>query len=476
MFFQALLNIVRIFLLLILTSVSYPFLRAKSFYFFLRFSGPTFIKLGQLLSTRSDLVGDDVAKSLSSFQDSLPPFSFKKVRHVVETEINKKINQIFVDFSATATASASIAQVHKAKLLNGDVVAVKILRPNIYKTMAKDIATLRLIGLVIGLFSSYTKEKIDDIVSLLEDCYKRELDLLWEAAAASNLKEKLADVPGFYIPKIYWNFTTSKIMVLEWVDGTPFSDVKKIQNTKFDKKEIAKNLAISYFNQVYVHGFFHADMHPGNLFLMPNGDIAAIDFGIVGIIDRKTRIAIAEILIGFLKRNYIKVAKLHVEAGLVPENINIEEFALTCRAIGEIVVNVPVKEVSLAKLLGLLLKMTRKYNMKTRPELLLLQKTMILLEGVGVELDSNLNIWELARPWIGKWAHKNIGFDAKIVDQILLLFDALKKFSAANENKQESKDNELAKKIEKLTKREKRLRALVIVFAAILSLSLLIGK
>ena len=473
---QAPLNIARIFFLFVLSGILYPFLRSKSFYFFLRFSGPTFIKVGQLLSTRSDIIGDDLALSLSSFQDNLKPFSFKKAKFTVETELNKKINQIFTDFSVTAIASASIAQVHKAKLLNGDIVAVKILRPNISKTMARDISTLQLISIVIGLFSVYIKEKINDIISLLEDCYKRELDLMWEASAASNLKEQLVDVAGFYVPKIYWNLTTSKILVLEWVDGIPFSNVQKIRDSKFDKKEIAKNLVISYFNQVYVHGFFHADMHPGNLFLMPNGNIAVVDFGIIGIIDRKTRIAIAEILMAFLKKNYTKVAKLHIEVGLVPKNVNIEEFALTCRAIGETVVNVPVREVSLAKLLGLLLKMTKKYNMKTKPELLLLQKTMMLLEGVGVELDRNLNIWELASPWMEKWAYKNISFDAKIVDQVLLLFDAVKKFSTANDNQQQSEDSELVKKIEKLTKTERRWKIAVIISITIFLLSILIGN
>ena len=474
--FQTLLNILRISFLFVLAGILYPFLRAKSFYFFLRFSGPTFIKLGQLLSTRPDLVGDDLALILSAFQDDLSPFSFKKAKAIVEAELNKKTNQIFSDFSASAIASASIAQVHKAKLLNGDIVAVKILRPNIYKTMARDIATLRLINVAIGLFSAYSKEKVNDIVSLLEDCYKRELDLLWEAAAAANLKEKLADVAGFYIPKVYWNLTASKIMVSEWIEGIPFSDIKRIQNSKFDKKEIAKNLFISYFNQVYVHGFFHEDMHPGNLFLMPNGDIAVVDFGIIGIIDRKTRIAIAEILISFLRKDYKKVAKLHIEAGLVSKNVNIEEFALTCRAVGESVVNVPVREVSLAKLLGLLLKMTKKYNMKTKPELLLLQKTMMLLEGVGIELDRNLNIWELAGPWMEKWAHKNIGFDAKIVDKALLLFDAIKKFSTANDNQQQSEDSELVKKIEKLTKTERRWKIAVVISITMFLLSLLIGN
>jgi ubiquinone biosynthesis protein len=306
-------------------------------------------------------------------------------------------------------------------------VAVKVLRPNIPYLLARDIVTLKIISNIIGIFSSYNKEKLVDIISLLQACKIRELDMMMEASAASDLKEKLSDVKGFYIPKIYWNYTSNKVLTMEWINGIAFSDKKAINASKFNKEEIAQNLVIAYFNQVYIHGFFHADMHPGNLFLMENGDIGVVDFGIVGIIDKKTRIAVAEILISFLKRDYKRVAKLHIDNGLVPANTNLEEFALTCRVIGESIVDVSVKQVSLAKLLAQLIKMTKRYNMSTKPELLLLQKTMMLVEGVGASLDENLNMWELARPWMTEWATKNIGFDAKIRDGLLELFDIIKK-------------------------------------------------
>jgi ubiquinone biosynthesis protein len=209
--------------------------------------------------------------------------------------------------------------------------------------------------------------------------------------------------------------------------GIAFSDKEAIKNSNFDKNQIAKNLVISYFNQVYIHGFFHADMHPGNLFLMKNGDIGVVDFGIIGMIDKKTRIAVAEILMGFLQRNYRKVAQIHLSAGLVPENTNIDEFALSCRIIGESVVDLSIKQISLAKLMGNLLKMARKYNMNTKPELLLLQKTMMLVEGVGVAINKDLNMWELSGPWMKDWAVKNIGFDAKIRDHVVELIDVIKK-------------------------------------------------
>jgi ubiquinone biosynthesis protein len=298
--------------------------------------------------------------------------------------------------------------------------------------LARDIVTLKIISNIIGIFSKYNKEKLNDVIALLKDCESRELDMMLEASAASDLKENLSDVKGFYVPKVYWNYISEKVLTMEWIEGIAFSDRAAIKASKFDKKEIARNLVISYFNQVYVHGFFHADMHPGNLFLMKNGDIAVVDFGIVGIIDKKTRIAVAEILINFLKRDYEKVAKLHIDNNLVPADTNLKDFALTCRAIGESIVDVSVKQVSLAKLLAQLIKMTRKYNMVTKPELLLLQKTMMLVEGVGASLDGDLNMWELARPWMKDWATKNIGFDAKIRDSFLELFDMIKKILIKN--------------------------------------------
>ena len=412
-------GVFRLFILFCAALISFPFVKNKSIYFFFKFAGPTLIKLGQLLSNRPDLVGEDLAQILEKFQDRLPPFSFKYVKQTIRGEFGKNIKEIFSEFNKKPIASASIAQVHKAKTKEGGEVAVKILRPRIYQKFKRDIDSLKFINFVIGIFSSYLKDKIQDVVNLLEDCLSKEINLTFEASAACDLKEKLKGVKGFYIPKIYWDLTTKKVLVSQWVNGIPFTNKKAIKNSKFDKREIAKNLVVSYFNQAYVHGIFHADMHLGNLFLMENGDIAAVDFGIIGTIDKKTRIAIAEILIAFLAKDYNRVAKLHIDAGLVPDDVNFEEFVLSCRIIGQSVVDKPVAEISMAKLLKKLLEMTEKFNMKTKPELLLLQKTIMLLEGVGVFLDKNLNIWELAKPFVKEWAEKNIGFDAKIRDLVV---------------------------------------------------------
>lgn len=405
------------------------FRKNKAIYFFFKNAGPTFIKLGQLLANRPDLVGEDISESLSRFQDKLPAFPYSQVKKIIEKQLEKPIGKLFLEFDEKPVAAASIAQVHKARTFDGEFVAVKIIRPNIGKIFKRDIATLKLMAFFVGIFSKFSKEKMLNIVELMEDCSGKELDLHFEAAAAEEVKENLMNVKGFYIPKIYWNLSNDRVLTMEWIDGIAFSDKKAILNSGFDRKKIAENLVVSYFNQVYVHGLFHADMHMGNLFLMNNGDIAAIDFGITASIDKKTRIAIAEIIIAFLNRDYRKVASLHIKAGLVPSNINLEEFTLSCRIIGKSTVGKAVGEVSMAKLLANLFKMTKKYQMKTKPELLLLQKTMMLVEGVGVFLDKDLNIWKLAEPFVKEWAIDNIGFDAKIRDFVV---EIIEKFSKNN--------------------------------------------
>jgi ubiquinone biosynthesis protein len=400
----------------------------RAVFLFLKFAGPSFIKLGQILAARPDLIGEYLAAVLSKFQDNLSPFSQTRLKKILAQEFDQNFDKIFSQFNFTSVASASIAQVHKAILVDGTKVAVKILRPKIAQTMARDISTLKVLIKIFAIFSKNLAKSFSDIANLLSEVSKSELDLLQEAANASRLKEELKDVKGFYVPQIFWKFSTSKILVLEWLDGIAFSNKAEILATSFDKKQIAQNLVISYFNQVYANGFFHADMHQGNLFLLKNGDIGVVDFGIVGQIDKKTRLAIAEILIGFLNKDYQSVAQLHIDAGLVPSDTRVDKLALSCRKIGETIVGANVKDISVAKLLANLITMMHEYKMDARPELLLLQKTILLVEGVGLILDPNLNIWHLARPWVEDWAKKNLGFDAKIRDAILDLFGLAKKF------------------------------------------------
>lgn len=423
---RSIINLIRLFFLLIIFSALYFFLKKRAIYLFLKSAGPSFIKLGQALATRPDLVGHDMAETLSHFQDRLDPFCERKVRKILRKEYGENFNAKFLEFDYQAKASASIAQVHKAKIVEGEIVAVKILRPRIRSIVARDIATVSLIAKLARLFSKNFAKALQDINAVLKEAAKSELNLLKEGANAMRLKDELQGIQGFYVPRIFLKYSSTNILVSQWIDGIPFSDKKTIQSSNFDKKQIAQNLVISYFTQVYSHGFFHADMHPGNLFLLRNGDIAVVDFGIMGEIDKKTRLAVAEILIAFLHKDYKRVAKLHIEAGLVPRHTSVYDLALHCEKIGESIVGVSVKDISLATLLSSLIDMTHEYKMATKPELLLLQKTLLLVEGVGVMLDENLNMWELARPWVKEWAKKNIGFDAKIRDAIVDLFEAVR--------------------------------------------------
>ena len=424
----SILNFFRLAALFLFFAPLYFFDKNRAIYLFLKLAGPSFIKLGQILAVRPDLVGENLATTLAKFQDKLTPFSSKKVKQILDQEFGENFDKIFAQFDFTPVASASIAQVHKATLQDGTIVAVKILRPQIAQVMARDISTLRLLIKILSIFSKFLGKSFADLADLLAEVSKSELDLLQEAANASRLKEDLKDVNGFCVPQIFWKFSSSKILVLEWLDGIPFSDKKAILASPFDKKQIAQNLVISYFEQVYANGFFHADMHQGNLFLLKSGDIGVVDFGIVGKIDKKTRLAVAEILIGFLGKDYQRVAQLHIDAGLVPADTKVDSLALSCRKIGETIVGSNVKDISVAKLLANLITMTRDYKMAARPELLLLQKTILLVEGVGIMLDPNLNIWDLARPWVKEWAKKNLGFDAKIRDTLVDLFEMAKKF------------------------------------------------
>ncbi len=408
----AITNLFRLAFLLLFAAPIFFFDRNRAIYFFFNSAGPSFIKLGQILSIRPDLVGEKLATTLSSFQDALPPFAAKFESDFLEE---------FSEFDPKPVASASIAQVHKAKLKTGEDVAVKILRPRIAQIMARDISTLKIIA-------KFLPRIFLDIADLLTQVSKSELDLLHEAANASRLREDLKDVKGFYVPTIFWKFSSEKILVLEWLDGIPFSNSLAIKNSLHDKKQVAEHLVISYFSQVYIHGFFHADMHPGNLFLLKNGDIGVVDFGIVGKLDKKTRIAVAEILIGFLHKDYRRVAQIHIDVGMVPASTNLDDLALSCRKIGETIVGSNVRDISVAKLLTNLIMMMRDYKMETRPDLLLLQKTLLVVEGVGVMLDPELNMWELARPWVAEWAKKNISFDAKIRDAVVDLFEMARKF------------------------------------------------
>lgn len=427
----ALINLIRLKLLFLVLLPLALINKEKSVFYFLKLSGPSFIKLGQALSTRPDLIGVSLSRVLAKFQDKCDPFSSQEVKQILLKEYGPKLDDIFKEIDLQPVASASMAQVHCATLkMNNHKVALKVLRPNISRIVARDIKTLNLLICIISIFSKFISKALNDISDLLKLVSVSEIDLLLEASNAAKMKENLKEINGVYVPEVFWQYSSSNVLVLEWLDGIAFSDEKKIAHSSYNKKDIAKNLVISYFNQIYVDGFFHADMHPGNLILLENGDIGLIDFGIVGKIDKKTRNCIAEILIAYLDKDYDKVAKLHILGNLVPNDTNVDGLAISCRKIGETIVGANVKDVSAAKLLTSLIAMTKEYNVSTKPELLLLQKTALLVEGVGVILDPKLNMWDLAKPWVENWAKSNIGFDAKIKDFICDFVDYLKNYQS----------------------------------------------
>ncbi|MDF2965815.1 MAG: ubiB [Rickettsiaceae bacterium] len=378
--------------------------------------GPIYIKLGQVLSTRPDIVGDDIAESLQLLQDKLPPFDSQIAISIVEQSLNGKIEQLFSDFAQEPIAAASISQVHKAITKNGQKVAVKILRPNIYDIYKQDVEFLYFLGRLAERFSKRCKRlKLRKVVETLDESMKIELDLRFEAAACSELKDKSIKDTSIYIPKVYWHLTSNYILTTEWLEGISIYDTEKLKANNLNLHDIASKIAVMFFNQAFRDGYFHADLHPGNVIILPSGKVSLIDFGIMGRLPEQDRLAMAEIIYGFLRRDYYQVAKIHVKAGYVPKDTNIDLFAQACRSIGEPIVGLPVGEISVGNLVGQLFKITDDFSMETQPQLILLQKTMMVVEGIGKKLDPKINMWVLAEEWIKKWAIKNLTPEAKIL-------------------------------------------------------------
>ncbi len=388
-------------------------------YLMLQRRGPIYIKFGQVLSTRPDLVGEDIADNLKSLQDRMPPFSGELATSMLEQALGRKTEDMFAIFNIEPIAAASIAQVHQAVTKNGSIVAVKILRPNIVRQYQQDIDFLYFLVSIIERLSVKSKRlKLKEVVKIFDESMKIELDLRFEAAACSELKEKFSNDKDIYIPQVYWDLTAGSIVTTEWIDGISIYNREELLKQGLNPQEIAAKVAIMFFNQVYRDGYFHADMHPGNIFVLPNGKVSLIDFGIMGRLPAKDRIAVAEILYGFLKRDYLQVAKTHIKAGYIPKQTNVELFAQACRSIGEPLVGLEVRQISISNLLGQLFKITEDFSMETQSQLILLQKTMVVIEGIGKRLDPNINMWLLAEEWIKKWALKNLTPEAKLLKYI----------------------------------------------------------
>ena len=368
--------------------------------------GTTFIKLGQFLATRPDIIGEEVSKKLEKLQDRLPPFKMSEAKNILKESLGLDNYNSILNLSEPV-AAASIAQVHKAQINeNGTVkdVAIKILRPEIKKVFNEEIDALMLLAYIIQSTVTKTKRlKLVEVVFLLKEITNHEMDLRFEAAAANEFAENTKNDSGFFVPKIYWIYTSEKVLTLDWVNGVSIRERDLINERNIDVKNIASNIIQHFLRHAVRDGFFHADMHQGNLFINESGQIVPIDFGIMGRIDKLNRRYLAEILFGFIQRDYKKVAEVHLVAGLVPNNVNVDELAQALRSIGEPIFGQSVKDISGGRLLKQLFDITEKFNMPTQPQLLLLQKTMVVVEGVARKLNPETNIWETSRPVLEKW-------------------------------------------------------------------------
>ena len=382
--------------------------------------GPAAIKFGQALATRPDLVGEEAAADLALLQDSLPPAPFDKIRAAIEQGLGKPLGQLFVSVDPEPVGAASIAQVHRAITTEGRLVAVKVLRPNIEEDFAAAIDTYEWAAAQVeSMGGEAARLRPRMVVATFRQWTNRELDLRQEAASASELRENLEAESGFFVPAIDWTRTARRVLTLEWIDGIKLTDRQALIEAGHDLEALAAILVRAFLRQAVVDGFFHADLHQGNLFALPDGRLAAIDFGIMGRVDRQARIWLAEILYGLLTGNYRRVAEIHFEAQYVPPHHGIEEFATALRAVGEPMRGMPAKDVSLGQMLDGLFKITRDFDMPTQPHLLLLQKTMVMEEGVATALDPDINMWETAEPFLTEWVRSELGPEARIADEIV---------------------------------------------------------
>lgn len=389
--------------------------------------GPAFVKLGQALSVRPDLVGDELAGDLSSLQDDLPAFDGALARAAIEAELDSPVTELFSSFDDTAIAAASIAQVHRATTADGEIVAVKVLRPGIEAAFARDLelarwASKRLESLRPELRRLRPVDAVDTIIRSVEI----EMDLRFEAAAADELRQNFEGDPTFSVPTVDWLRTGRRVMTTAWIDATPMNELD-VDALGLDREAIVANFARAFFLQVFRDGFFHADLHPGNIFVDDQGVVHAVDFGIMGRLDRQTRQYLAEMLHGFLTGDYKRVADVHIRAGYVPPDQSADEFAQAARSIAEPILGLPLSEISLARLLAQLFAVTEKFKMQAQPQLLLLQKTMLVAEGAGRQLYPDINMWELARPLIEDWMIEHMGPEARMREAAEDMLDTLER-------------------------------------------------
>ena len=379
--------------------------------------GPSYVKLGQFLATRPDVVGAALARDLESLQDRMPPFPQAEAEAAVAASFDKPVGSVFATFGPPV-AAASIAQVHRATVTTATgtrAVAVKILRPGVERRFHADLTAFTFAAQHAENVSAEARRlRLVEVVDTLRRSVMVEMDFRLEAAALSEMGENTKGDPEFRVPEVDWDRTSKEVLTLEWIDATPLSDRARLQAKGFDLAQLARALIQTFLRHALRDGFFHADMHPGNLFVDDEGRLIAVDFGIMGRLGIKERLFLAEILHGFITRDYHRTAEVHFEAGYVPPRHSIEDFAQAIRAIGEPIHNRTAEDISMARLLALLFEVTGLFDMRTRPELLLLQKTMVVVEGVARSLDPKLDMWRTAEPVVREWMERHLGAAGKL--------------------------------------------------------------
>nr|WP_238941414.1 2-polyprenylphenol 6-hydroxylase [Jannaschia sp. Os4] len=372
--------------------------------------GPSYIKLGQILSTRPDVVGGDLATQLRVLQDRLPPFPTAEARRMIERDLQQPVDALFSEFSEPV-AAASIAQVHQARRAdNGQKVAVKVLRPGIERAFRRDIDAFYLGARMLELVApAFRRLRPMDVIAHFDATVQQELDLRTEAAAASEFRANIERDEGFTAPAVEWMLSGRAVMTLEWVEGVPMGDVDAIEAAGHDRADLSDRVMRMFLRHALRDGYFHADMHQGNMKVTPGGDIAVFDFGIMGRLDEYTRRVYAGILMGFIRKDYRRVAELHFEAGYVPADRDVDLFAQALRSVGEPIFGMDADRISMGRLLAYLFEVTERFGMETRTELILLQRTMVVVEGVARSLNPSMNIWTSAQPEVTSYIRKNLG-------------------------------------------------------------------